>query len=96
MLGLPEASWINHQLLIVLLNISKHEQDRLLNHDIEPQAMFGHQQPVDVVLPEILPEMPGLVTGDAGDHEFFDTEHAFKLNTFRYFWYIYIYTCSRM
>jgi hypothetical protein len=42
------------------------------------------------VLPEILPEMPGLVTGDAGDHEFFDTEHAFKLNTFRYFWYIYI------
>ena len=50
--------------------------------------MFGHQQPVDVGLPEILPEMPGLVTGD---HEFFDAEHAFKLNTFGYFWYIYIY-----
>lgn len=88
MLELPLASWINHQLLIVLLNISKHEQDRLLNHDIEPQAMFGNQQPVDVGLPEIFPEMPGLVTGD---HEFFDAEHAFKLNTFGYFWYIYIY-----
>ena len=49
--------------------------------------MFGNQQPVDVGLPEIFPEMPGLVTGD---HEFFDAEHAFKLNTFGYFWYIYI------
>ena len=52
--------------------------------------MFGHQQPLKMLGSQgpILREMPCLVTGD---HEFFDTEHAFKLNTFGYFWFIYIY-----